>query len=133
NIVASLNLDAPPLFSVDIKQLNFNKPSCYLMSDIVNMGGKLLDLRRTNVPLLQKSSAFGCNAIYKGAAHMSFTDMNYVGVMKLAGQLGKVDQQKMGEEVNQMILWFFDKSLKDSDADYQPRHGDIVDVEYFNQ
>ena len=64
---------------------------------------------------------------------MSFTDMNYVGMMKLAGQLGKVDQQKMGEEVNQMILWFFDKSLKDSDVDYQPRHGDIVDVEYFNQ
>lgn len=133
NIIASLNLDAPPLYSVDINGLNLNKPSCYLMSDILLMGGKSLDLRYTNVPLLKKSSAFGCNAVYKNASHLSFTDMNYIGVMKLLGQLGKVDQQKIGEELNHMILWFFDSQLKGQTQEYTPQHADIVEIEYFNK
>lgn len=133
HIVAALNLDAPPIFTMELAKLNLDKPTCHLMSDVVNMGDNELDFRQVNRPALKKSTAFGCNAIFKGAAHMSFTDMNYVGVMKLMGQLGKVDQRKMGEELNRMILWYFDRMLKAKRVAYIPKHSEIVELEMFNE
>lgn len=133
HVVAALNLDAPPIYTAELAGLNLNKSTCHIMSDIIDMGGQELDFRKINRPMLQQSAQFGCNAIYKGAAHMSFTDMNYVGVMKLAGQLGKVNQQKMGEELNHMILWYFDRTLKQGDQPYKPKHADIAKLELFNE
>lgn len=133
NVAAAINLDAPPIYTTDLASLNFGKPTCHMMSDVIDMGGNVLDFRQINRPTLEESTAFGCNAVFKGAAHLSFTDMNYVAVMKLAGQLGKVDQKKMGEELNHMILWYFDKMLKENDVAYTPMHHEIVDIETFNE
>lgn len=133
NIAATINLDAPPIYTTSAAGLNFDKSACHLMSDRINMGGIELDFRQINRLMLVQSSKFGCNAIFKGSAHMSFTDMNYVGVMKLAGQLGKVDQQKMGEELNHMILWYFNKMLKTGSVEYTPKHPEIVELEMFNE
>ena len=96
------------------------------------MGGHKLDMRGTNRPLLQKSTAFGCNAIFKDAAHLSFTDMNYAGGMKFFGLLGKADQQKLGAELNHMILWYFDRMLKNGTADYMPLDATTAELEVFN-
>lgn len=133
HIIASISLDAPPLYATSLDGLNVNKSTCHLMSDIIDMGGNKLDFRGINRPLLEKSTKFGCNAIFKNAAHMSFSDLNYVAAVKLAGVIGSVDQQKMGEELNNMILWYFDKTLKNIDEQFKAKHSEIVELETFNQ
>lgn len=133
NVVAAVNLDAPPIYTAEVNGLNLDKSNCYFMSDIMTMGGSELDFRHINKWPLLETKKFGCNAVFKGAAHMNFTDMNYVGVMKLFGQLGAVDQKKMGEELNNMMVWYFDKMLKDVSEDYLPRHADIAVLELINE
>lgn len=132
HVTAAVNLDAPPIYTADMLGLDFDKSACHIMSDVIDMGGNKLDFRAVNVPALEKSTKFGCHAVFKGAAHLSFTDMNYVGVMKLVGQLGTVDQAQMGMELNHMILWYFDKMLKGVDVTYVPKQAGIVEFETFN-
>ncbi len=61
---------------------------------------------------------------------MNFSDVNYVTPMKFTGLLGAVDNQQMGEQLNQLLITFFDFHLK-GDNRWQHSYPDIT-IDAFN-
>ena len=130
-IDAVLDLDAPLTLDISAEQAVLRAPTCFLMSDKIDLDGGPIDMGDLNVPLIENSGQPGCNVIFTGARHMNFGDLNYVSFMKLMPILGPVDQADFGVELNHVMLNFFDRYLKGDDVGYTPIFDKIITYQEF--
>ncbi len=130
-IKAVLNLDAPFAFDIPAQQAVLRVPTCSLMADKAAIAGDLLETGYTNRHLHEHSGVPGCLAVFTGARHMNFGDLNYVQGGKLLPVLGPVDPVRFGEELNHIILNFLDRTLKGINTPYTPLFDDIVTYQEF--
>ncbi len=127
NIKAVINIDGPFAFDEAVQNINLPVPTCILMSEGLAGLGKIEGLSEINTPLMQRANNGGCIAIFRGAWHMNFTDMNYIPLLRLLKILGPVNQEKFGIEFNNILLNFFDRHLKKKDIKYAPIYDFIVE------
>jgi len=131
NIKAAINLDGPFAFDEPLENTYLSAPTCMLMAEGIPLGGEVISMVDINTPLLETSDYGGCVAVFNGAWHMNFADLNYVSFLKLLPILGPVDQEKMGVELNHLLVNFFDRHLKGDDIPYAPVYDTIVEYSEF--
>lgn len=127
NIKAVINLDGPMLYDDPIENIATLPPSCMLMASGILLDDKVLDMSEINTPLVERSDQGGCVAVFKGAWHMNFTDLNYIPFLRLFKVLGPADQEKFGIELNRLLVSFFDRHLKGNNIPYEPVYDSIVE------
>lgn len=131
NVSAAINLDGPFIFDEPIENISLTAPTCMLMADEFSVGGETLNTSNLNTPLFETSTQGGCVAIFKGAGHMNFSDLNYVPFLRLIKVLGPVNQEKFGIEQNHLLVSFFDRHLKGDETPYVPVYDDRVEYREF--
>ena len=131
SIAAVLDLDAPLTLDIPADEAVLRAPTCFLMSDEIDLGSGPIEMGDLNVPLIDNSGQPGCNVVFTGARHMNFGDLNYVSFMKLMPILGPVDQADFGVELNHVMLNFFDRYLKGDDVRYTPVFDNIITYQEF--
>lgn len=131
SIGAVINMDAGFLFDIPAEQAALNAPTCFLMGDQPELDRDGIAMSEINIPLLEQSEHYGCNAVFRGAAHMNFGDLNYVSFLKLLPTLRSVDQQEFGIELNNFLVSFFDQHLKSTGGEYVPAVDGLIDLREF--
>lgn len=126
NIKAVMNLDGPFAYDAPAEEISLPVPTCMLMADGFAAGGEIIDTSEINTPLFARAPQGGCVAVFSGAWHMNFTDLNYVPFLRLFKVLGPVDQQKLGIELNHLLVSFFDRQLKGDETPYAPVYSSII-------
>lgn len=108
NISAAVNLDGP-VFS---KTLNgqFKTPICFAYANQNTLAGINYDFSWVNRELAKQYN--GCEALFKGAAHMNFSDLNQLPFLKYAGLLGPIDTNTMSQSLNRFLVSYFDRQFK---------------------
>jgi len=106
-VKASFNLDGP-VFTwslVDNPQGQF----CFAYGDTNNQAGVKTDYSWVNQQIAITTG--GCEQTFEGAAHMNFSDLNEITILKWFGQLGPVDGATMRKNLNQSLVSFFNQHL----------------------
>lgn len=109
-IKAAFNMDGP----VFTWSLN-DKPSaafCFAYGDSNTQAGIATDASWINQQVAKATN--GCERTFIGAAHMNFSDLNEITVMKWLGQLGPIQSVLMRNNLNQSLLQFFNLHLRGS-------------------
>ncbi len=127
NIRAVINIDGPFAFDEPAGNIELPVPTCMLMSEGLAGAGEIAGMADINTPLMEVAASGSCVAIFRGAWHMNFTDMNYISFLRLLGVLGPVNQEKFGQEFNNLLVSFFDRELKGDDIEYVPLYDFIVE------
>lgn len=109
-IKAAFGMDAPQLKQPFIEYQPFSIPVCYAYADALDYAGEMIDFDGINRPLLKQQGS--CEALFKESAHYNFTDLNLVTPLRYSPMLGSVDNQLMAENVEALLLGFFDTHLK---------------------
>ncbi len=131
DISAVLNLDGPFAYDVPVEQSRPGTPTCFLMAAESVLDATLRNAENINLPLMEHSGQPGCYAVFAGARHMNFTDLNYVSFLKLLPLLGPVNQKEFGLELNNVMVHFFDRYLKQMDVPFEPVTQNIIEYREF--
>ncbi|WP_119394767.1 alpha/beta hydrolase [Salinibius halmophilus] len=105
---ASFNLDGP----VFAKSVNTTDAGAYCFAyGNEGHGDKHgSDFSYINQPLAQALN--GCEVVFQGAQHMNFSDLNQLPILRRFGVLGSVDTELMQDNLNQVLLDFFNQHLR---------------------
>jgi predicted dienelactone hydrolase len=116
-VSASYSLDGPA-FTWSIAE-NPNGAFCFAYGNANNQAGIQSDMSWVNQQIAKATN--GCELVFDGAAHMNFSDLNEISVLKFFGMLGPVDSQIMRNSLNQSLVEFFDSTLR--------KQGEMTQVE----
>ncbi len=132
NISAMANLDGPLALDLPAEAIALPVPSCMLMGEGFGTGRDVVSLGDINTRLLEeRARRGGCVAVFRGAWHMNFTDLNSLPVLRLMKVTGPVNPRRFAEEFNRLLVGFFDRHLKGVGTPYRPVHEDLVDYREF--
>ncbi|MDH5546233.1 MAG: hypothetical protein OEZ43_11620 [Gammaproteobacteria bacterium] len=109
-VKAAFGMDAPQLNLAIIPYRQFDVPVCYVYADNVKFADEILDTGFINKPLLKTNNS--CEAVFKQSAHYNFTDLNLVTPLRFSPMLGKIDNALMANNIEKLLLGFFDQHLK---------------------
>lgn len=107
-VTASYSLDGP-LFTASIAD-NPQGTFCFAYGNANKQAGIQSDMSWVNRPVAQKVG--GCELVFDGAAHMNFSDLNEISILKFFGMLGPIDTALMRDSLNQSLVEFFNSSLR---------------------
>jgi len=107
-VKAAFNMDGP-VFTWSLTE-NPQAAFCFAYGDTNNQAGIATDSSWINRQVAIATN--GCERRFKGAAHMNFSDLNEITIMKWLGQLGPIDNLQMRNNLNQSLLQFFNLHLR---------------------
>ncbi|ELR67703.1 Carboxylic ester hydrolase [Photobacterium marinum] len=122
-VKAGINLDGQ-LFSFSVNPES-RAPLCIAYSTDNQLAGIAQDFSWVNSQVVKASAGGGCEAQFTGAAHMNFSDLNYVTPLKYAGILGAIDSNVMHKATNGLLVGFFNQYLRGGEPMQAP-----ADVEF---
>lgn len=132
NIKAVVNLDGPFAYDAPTPDLGRLPPTCMVMATGLVLDGERVDMSEINTPIVENSAQGGCVAKFNDAWHMNFTDFNYsFPLLRLLKVIGPADQEKLGIEINHLLVKFFDRQLKEESVAYRPVYDSIVEYKEF--
>ncbi|MGJ8527622.1 alpha/beta hydrolase family protein [Maritalea sp.] len=108
-VKAAFNLDGP-VFRWSLSD-NPTASFCFAYGDSNNQAGVRSDFSWANQQVAIATN--GCEYVFQGAAHMNFSDLNEITILKWFGQLGPIGAKLMRENLNQSLLQFFNQHLRD--------------------
>lgn len=109
-IKAAFGMDAPQLNLGVAEYRPFGVPVCYTYADELKYAGENIAMHYINRPLLKRAGS--CEAVFAHSAHYNFTDLNLVKALRFTPMLGKVDNALMADNLEKLLLAFFDEHLK---------------------
>lgn len=110
-VKAGINMDGST--NGQVTNLKFNTPIMFLNSNIrINKHVFLGDFM--NISLFDKSELDAYHIKIKDSSHMNFSEFPYISpLLKLTPIVGKINNTKMQKIINNYVLEFFNKYLKD--------------------
>lgn len=112
-VKAGINLDGQH-FSFSVNSAS-NAPVCFAYSTENQLAGISYDFSWTNQQVAKANPRGGCEAVFAGAGHMNFSDLNHLPPLKYAGVLGKIDSADMHTATNALLVGFFNEHLQDGE------------------
>ncbi len=116
DIKAGINLDGLQIQYDRKKQLKLLKPFLFFYSTTNNCKGFKLNYQDQNDGIFLNSDNPVYTVTINGTAHMNYSDLTYISILKFMGIIGPADGKKAGILQNSYILAFFNKYLKGIDS-----------------
>ncbi len=107
---AAMGFDAPQLNVWSDHYVPFPVPVCYAYADEFTISDQTLTFSGINHPLLAAKGS--CEALFRKSAHYNFSDLNQISFLRYSPMLGDVDNTLMAENLETLILAFFNTHLK---------------------